>query len=182
MALVASLMVADKISGGTAYVTQTLSGCMLWVNWPLVWVTILVYGILGWLHFKFRHPIIAITEKGHSGNDKKWDLLFFLSLGIITVLIVPIAGVLLAYAFLMIPAATAALFTNSWTKALVIGWAAGFLSSLLGLFSSYHFHLPYGPTLVLSLGLCFLIALVFRFLKPGKEASEPEPLQECLSE
>jgi len=169
MALVASIMVADKFSGGTAYVTQTLSGCMLWVNWPLVIVTVVVYIGLAVFHFIFRDRIIAITEKPRGTMQENfWDLLFFISLGIITVLIVPIAGVLLAYGFLMIPAATAALFTKEWGRGLQIGWSVGFGASLTGLFSSYWFKLPYGPTLVLSLGLFFGAGLLIKlFSRPA---------------
>ncbi len=165
LALVASIMVADKISGGMAYVTQTLAGVMLWVNWSLVLVTVIVYIVLSVFHYGFRDRFIAITEgREDTGNENIWDLLFFISLGIITVLIVPIAGVLLAYAFLMIPAAIATLFTKEWGRALSIGWGVGFIASIAGLFSSYKYDLPYGPTLVLALGLFFAIALAVRCL------------------
>lgn len=175
LALVASIMVADKITGGMAYVTQTLAGVMLWVNWPLVLVTVVVYIILSIFHYRFREKFISITESRKiPANENFWDLLFFISLGIITVLIVPIAGVLLAYSFLMIPAAIATLFTRQWGKALRIGWSTGYSASLLGLFSSYWFNLPYGPTLVLSLGVFFLGALIMRCFFPSqlKESNE----------
>jgi zinc/manganese transport system permease protein len=163
LALVASIMVADKISGGLAYVTQTLAGVMLWVSWPLVAVTVVVYAVLAIFHYRFRDRFISITEcTRRLPNENSWDLLFFISLGVITVLIVPIAGVLLAYAFLMIPAAIATLFTREWGKALRIGWIVGFVASLVGLFSSYSFDLPYGPTLVLTLGAFFMVALALR--------------------
>jgi len=169
LALVASVMVADKFAGGAAYVTQTLSGCMLWVSWPLVLVTIIVYLFLSAFHLKYREKFIAITENsGKIDNENFWDLLFFISLGIITVLIVPIAGVLLAYAFLMIPASIALLFTKDWGRALKIGWIVGFAASLLGLFSSYFFGFSYGPSMVLSLGLFFTGAILIRALLPGK--------------
>ncbi len=167
LALVASIMGADKISGGLAYVTQTLTGVMLWVSWPLVIVTAAVYVGLAVFHYLFRGRFIAITEGGGTlPNENFWDLLFFISLGIITVLIVPIAGVLLAYAFLMIPAAIATLFTKDWGRALKIGWGVGFVSSLAGLMLSYSFDLPYGPTLVLTLGVFFIGALALRCIMP----------------
>lgn len=170
LALVASIMVADKISGGMAYVTQTLAGVMLWVNWPLVLVTVIVYVVLSVFHYKFREKFISITERKVSlPNENFWDLLFFISLGIITVLIVPIAGVLLAYGFLMIPAAIASLFTKEWGKALRIGWGVGFIASMVGLFSSYSLDLPYGPTLVLTLGVFFMGALALRCFIPQKD-------------
>jgi zinc/manganese transport system permease protein len=163
LALVASIMVADKFSGGAAYVTQTLSGTMLWVTWPLVLVTVFVYIGLAIFHYIYRKHFINITENGcGTASENIWDLFLFISLGIITVLIVPIAGVLLAYGFLMIPAATAALFTREWGKALKLGWAIGFGASLVGLFASYYLKLPYGPTLVLSLGCCFAFALAMK--------------------
>jgi len=43
MALVASLLLGDKLCGGGAYVTKTLAGSMLWVTWPLVSITTVVY-------------------------------------------------------------------------------------------------------------------------------------------
>ena len=75
-----------------------------------------------------------------------------------------IAGVLLAYAFLMIPAAIAAMFTKKWAGAVVIGWTVGFMACLIGLCSSYFFNLPYGPSLVLSLGIFFIAAIIIRCL------------------
>ncbi|MEJ2629198.1 MAG: metal ABC transporter permease, partial [bacterium] len=78
------------------------------------------------------------------------------------VLIVPIAGVLLAYSFLMIPAAISLFFTREWKKGLQIGWTVGFIASLTGLFSSYFFNLSYGPSMVLAQGIFFLGALILK--------------------
>ncbi|MCK5146863.1 metal ABC transporter permease [bacterium] len=167
LALVASVMVADKFSGGAAYVTQTLAGTMLWVNWTLVGITTVAYALLSLFHYKYRRKFMDMTEKGPGAvkNENRWDLYFFISLGVVTVLIVPIAGVLLAYAFLMIPAAIATLFTKNWGKALKLGWAVGIGASMSGLCASYFLNLPYGPTLVLALGLAFMLALVIRMIK-----------------
>jgi len=168
MALVASLLLADKLSAGEAYVTKTLAGSMLWVTWPLVSVTTVVYALLLMFHYRFRHKFIGLAEDpAGTKNEKFWDFLLFTTQGIITVLIVPIAGVLLAYAFLMIPAAIAAMFTRKWAGALMIGWAAGFIACLIGLCSSYFFDLPYGPSLVLSLGIFFIGAIVIRCFSPA---------------
>jgi len=170
VALALSLLVADKLSGGETYVTKTLSGCMLWVTWPLVIVTIIAYIALLLFHYKFRHKFIGLTEKNvEIKNEKFWDFLFFTTQGIITVLVVPIAGVLLAYAFLMIPAAIVAMFTRKWASAVAIGWGIGFMACLAGLFASYFFDLPYGPSLVLSLGGVFVCAVIIRIVLPQKD-------------
>ena len=165
LALVASLLLADKLRGGEAYVTKTLAGSMLWVTWPVVGVTAFAYIILLAFHCKFHRKFIALAENP-SGvkNENLWDFLLFATQGVITVLIVPVAGVLLAYAFLMIPAAIAAMFTTGWIWAVVMGWAIGFTACVIGLFSSYTFDLPYGPSLVLSLGIFFAVAVVIRYM------------------
>lgn len=163
LSLVACLLLADKIRGGEVYVTKTLTGSMLWVTWPLVCATAVTYIVLLLFHYKFRHKFISLAENPQKmSNERLWDFLLFTTQGIITVLIVPIAGVLLAYAFLMIPAAIAAMFTKKWAGAVVIGWSAGFAACLAGLCSSYFFNMPYGPTLVLCLGLVFVCAAFLR--------------------
>ncbi|MBN2144399.1 MAG: metal ABC transporter permease [Candidatus Aureabacteria bacterium] len=163
LSLVACLLLGDKLSGGGTYVTKTLSGSMLWVNWPLVIVTLSVYIILLIFHFQFREKFIGLTENTDNiSRVRIWEFLFFASQGIITVLIVPIAGVLLAYAFLMIPAAIALLFTRNWVLGVLLGWTVGFLSCLGGLSASYFFNFPYGPSLVLAMGIAFIISLIIK--------------------
>lgn len=167
MALVASLLVGDKLSGGGAYVTKTLAGSMLWVSWRLVGITIAVYAALIVFHYRYREKFIGLSENPELITHQRWwDFLFFATQGIITVMIVPIAGVLLAYSFLMIPATIAGLFSTGWVRAVVIGWGVGIVACMLGLLASYYLNLPYGPTLVLSLGLFFFAAVAVRFVIP----------------
>ncbi len=168
LALVASLLLGDKLSGGGDYVTKTLAGAMLWVSWPLVIVTAAVYIALAVFHYVFRARFIALADPNSGLRRRRlWDFLFFTTQGIITVLIVPIAGVLLAYAFLMIPAAIAAMFTRGWFRAVALGWSVGIVACALGLGASYRWNLPYGPSLVLAMGLFFLVAVLIRSLRPA---------------
>jgi len=163
MALVICLLLTDKLPGGEGLMTTTLAGCLLWVTWPLVLTTVVAYVILLVFHYVYRRRFIALAENpGSLRSEQLWDFLLFASQGVITVLIVPIAGVLLAYAFLMIPAAIATLFTKRWGSAVLLGWTIGFLACCAGLGTSYAFNFPYGPTLVLSLGICFLVSLALR--------------------
>jgi len=166
MALVASLLWADKLPGGAGLVTKTLSGAMLWVSWPLIWVTAGVYLALIIFHVIYRQRFIALAESPETvAHERWWDFLLFVTQGIITILIVPIAGVLLAYAFLMIPATIAALYTKTWSKAVIWGWIVGFLACTAGVCLSYYYDLPYGPTLVLCLGGCFAVAVLGRYAR-----------------
>ena len=160
LALTASVLLADKLPEGSACLGKTLSGSMLWVSWPLVLMTVAAYAVLGLFHFVFRSRIRLLTENPERLRHRRlWDFLFFTTLGVITILVVPVAGVLLAYGFLMIPASIAVLFTRSWKAGLFVGWAAGTAASLLGIFASYRFDLPYGPTILLAMAAFFVAAL-----------------------
>ncbi|MBN2271499.1 MAG: metal ABC transporter permease [Sedimentisphaerales bacterium] len=182
MALVVSLLLTDKIKNGQALVEKTLSGYLLWVNGSLVAVTAGVYIILIVFHYCLRHRFITLAESpGALKNEKLWDFLLFTTQGIVTVLIVPIAGVLLAYAFLMIPAAIATLFTKKWIPAVALGWTVGFGACLLGLFSSYHFSLPYGPTLVLCMGAAFVGAMPLQYVIFRRGRTKKKGLEPCHS-
>jgi len=161
MAMVVSLLLADKMREGGASLNATLVGSMLWVSWPLVWVTIGIYAALGLLHIACRRPVLRLTEDASAWPRRAaWDFLFFVTQGIITILIVPVAGVLLAYGFLMIPAAIGAMFSRRWVPALLIGWATGFAACVLGVVGSYRMDSPYGPTLMLAMGAFFVVALL----------------------
>jgi zinc/manganese transport system permease protein len=180
MALVFSLLLTDKLPSGQAYVETTLSGYLLWVSWPLVFVTTLIYIALILFHWLLRRRFIALAEDPSSvKNQRLWDFLLFTTQGIITVLIVPIAGVLLAYTFLMIPAAIATLFTEKWARATLLGWLVGFAACLIGLTSSYFCNLPYGPTLVLCLGAFFIGALALRCLIRSKNPVSSKGYRQC---
>ncbi|RKY10460.1 MAG: hypothetical protein DRP65_06590, partial [Planctomycetota bacterium] len=62
LALAGTLLLGDKLQGGASYVTKALSGAMLWVSWPLVGVTVLVYVSLSIFHYRFRHKFIALAK------------------------------------------------------------------------------------------------------------------------
>ena len=163
MALVASLLLADKMPEGGSCFNKTLVGSMLWVSWPLVSTTVGVYAVLALLHYALRRHMLQLTDSPATLPRRAWwDFLFFLTQGIITILIVPVAGVLLAYGFLMIPAAIGTLFSRRWLSALLVGWLTGMIACVLGIVLSYQTDSPYGPSLLLAMGLFFLVALAMR--------------------
>jgi zinc/manganese transport system permease protein len=167
MALVASLLLADKLPEGGSYFNKTLVGSMLWVSWPLIGTTIGIYAILALVHYVFRRHILQLTEDPTTlAHRAWWDFLFFVTQGIVTILIVPVAGVLLAYGFLMIPAAIGTLFSRRWGPALLIGWLSGMVACLLGIVYSYRTDSPYGPSLLLAMGAFFAVGLVIRMIVP----------------
>ena len=81
----------------------------------------------------------------------------------------------------MIPAAIGTLFTKRWLAAVVLGWTVGFSACLVGLVSSYHFSLPYGPTLVLCMGAAFIAAMALRYVVFRRDRVAKKGLEPCHS-
>jgi len=73
-------------------------------------------------------------------------------------LAVPIAGVLMVFSFLVVPAVIANLLTGDKRKLAVCSWWTGALASILGLWVSYTQDLPTGPLIVCMDGLLLLAA------------------------
>jgi zinc/manganese transport system permease protein len=103
-----------------------------------------------------------------------WDFLFYASFGLVITISVPMAGVLLVFSFLIVPAVCAVLFSGSLQQRLVIAWATGFFVSVLGCTLSYRFDTPTGATIVCAFGVVLaLLALVRRISPVGGGNSHP---------
>ncbi len=177
IATAASILVADRAPGGAEHIKQILTGSILWVTWPAIWKSVAIYAIVGGLHWILRKKFILISEDyvralAKMGLGVKfWDFLFYVSFGLVLVLSVRIAGVMLVFSFLIMPAAISRLFSTQWPAKLIIGWAVGLLASMIGLIVSYRFDLPSGPTIVCILGLFLILAGLLKAIlfKPVQE-------------
>ena len=94
-----------------------------------------------------------------------WEFLFFATFAVVITLAVNVAGVLLVFAFLIIPAFSASVLTATLGRRLVIGWIFGVFGSTVGLWLSFSADLPVGATVVSVLGLLPLIAVGLKYAK-----------------
>jgi zinc/manganese transport system permease protein len=91
---------------------------------------------------------------------KWWDFLFYLSFGLVITFSVPIAGVLLVFSFLVVPAAIAFQFATRQGALALVSWVSGIVASAAGLWLSFRHDLPTGPLIVCMFGLLLVIAYV----------------------
>ena len=167
VASAAAVLVANKVPGGGEAVEKTLVGSLLWVTWPKIGRLAIVYAALGVFQYVFRKRFLTISfhpEEAESAGWKIrwWDFLFYLSFGVVITLAVPIAGVLMVFSFLVVPAVIANLFTGDKRNLTLISWSSGALASLVGLWLSYTQDLPTGPLIVCMYGLLLVIAGLLR--------------------
>ena len=81
-----------------------------------------------------------------------WDVVFYGSFALVVTSSVRIAGVLLVFAYLIVPAALAGLFTPDLLRRLLIAWALGIALTAAGLYASWTWDLPTGPAIVSAFG------------------------------
>ena len=105
-------------------------------------------------------------------NIMWWDFLFYASMGIVITYTIEIAGVLLTFSFLIIPATFSAIFAQSFKKRLFIAWLAGVIVSIGGLAFSYRFDFSTGPSIVSLLGLILIFAALLNMLKRPKRIND----------
>ena len=169
VASAAAILVADRTPRGGEAIKDILVGSLLWVGWPAILRLAAVYAVIGAFHWVLRRRFLTIsfhpeTALAQGWRIRWWDFLFYLSFGIVITFSVPIAGVLLVFSFLVVPACVAFQFTRRQGPLAVISWLAGTVASAMGLWVSFHYDLPTGPIVVCMFGVVLLIAYGLRRL------------------
>ena len=161
----AAVLVVDRAPQGGEHIKTLLVGSILTVSGREVAELALLYGAIGALHAAIRRPLLEIsldpdTARAHGRRLRAWDLLFYVTFGIVVTSSVRLAGVLLVFSYLIVPAAVATLLAVSVPARLLIGWGVGALVSAAGLWASFAWDLPTGAAVVTSFGaLMALVAL-----------------------
>jgi zinc/manganese transport system permease protein len=162
----AVLLAGDRLPHGSEQVHDLMMGHLLWVNWQEVLIYLVIYLILGSLYFLLHNRLLNISQmqKNAKNNNQKivlWDFIFYALMGILVTFAVRVAGVLLVFGFLIVPAVIGTLLGTSFKSRLLIGWITGVLVSLIGSYLSYSLDFPTGGMVVVTLGMgLFLVAII----------------------
>ncbi len=151
----ASILVLDRTPHGAELLKTVLVGQILWVDWEDVLRLVILYAIVGALHWGFRGPLLALSAPEPAKTcpgTRAWDFLFYASFGVVITASVPIAGVLLVFTFLIVPAVCAVLVTASLRSQLLLAWLVGSVMSAVGCLLSYLLDSPTGATIVCTYG------------------------------
>jgi zinc/manganese transport system permease protein len=163
VASAAVILLASFSSEGTEYVKETLTGSLVWVTWPVVLKVAVSYGAIGLFHFLMRRKMLAITWAPQRVRHLKlWDFVFYATFGIAITSSVQIAGVLMVFSVLVIPAVVAFFYARRFRSGLLLAWASGTAAIVAGLGISFAWDITTGPVLVVSFGGILLVALLFR--------------------
>ena len=153
----AAILTLDRAPQGAEQIKQLLVGSILTVTLPEVGAVAALYAVVGALHWWLRRPLLEISldPEGARARGRRvalWDGVFYITFAVVVTSSVRLAGVLLVFAYLVIPAALAALVVASVPARLAVGWAVGVLASAGGLIAAFQGDLPTGASVVTVLG------------------------------
>lgn len=122
-------------------------------------VAVLVLAFLPELRFTAYDPEVA-SVSGVPVNFMQIGLLVLIALA--TVVAFRLVGVILAVAMLVTPAAASALLTRRLSTMMMMATLVGIVSTVVGLYASFHLDLAAGPSIVLTavivMGLSFILS------------------------
>jgi zinc/manganese transport system permease protein len=163
VASAAVILLSSFTPEGAEHIKETLTGSLIWATWPTVLRMAAVYAIIALFLWFARKPMIAVTFFPHAvRNVRLWDFIFYVAFGIAITFSVNLAGVLLIFSTLVIPAVIAFLYTHRLVPALIIAWISGAIAIIGGVAISFAWDITTGPLLVCSFGAVLVLAAALR--------------------
>jgi zinc/manganese transport system permease protein len=175
-------LVLEKSPSGPEHLKETLIGSLYTVAPAHVLVTAAVYAAIGAVHWALRRPFFEITNDAEAARRRGrnlfgWDFLFYALFGVVVTSSVQIAGVLLVFGLLVIPAVAGLLSATGTGAALAVGWVFALVASVVGLMGSVRFDLPAAPSILVSLVLGLVLLGLSRRVGPRRVARDQRTSQ-----
>lgn len=171
-----TVLVLSRAPHGADHMKDILVGSLLLTTWGDVLEVSAAYAVLGLVNLALARRFISISWEPDvaEANIKHvvwWDLLFYLLFGMVITISVQVAGILLVFSFLIVPAVVSKLYSPRIRTRLVIGWAVAFAASMIGLMASWVWDLPTGAAVVTAFGVVLIVAAL------GPKGRSPRPAQ-----
>jgi zinc/manganese transport system permease protein len=151
------VLALDRAPQGSEHIKQLLIGSILTVTPEEIGRLALLYCAIGAVHVLFRKPLMEVSfDPARAAAGRRnvfwWDVLFYGSFALVVTSSVRIAGVLLVFSYLIVPAALAGLFAAGLMRRLMLAWLLGAVLTAAGLYASWTWDLPTGPAVVTAFG------------------------------
>jgi len=176
VAAAAVILLLSRIAGGREELEHLLTGDILNVTAGEVGQRAAIFAVLGGFFGAFHRRFALISSEPERAfaegmRVRLWDFLFYAAFAVVVVSFVRVAGVLLTFAYLIVPAVCGVTLSRTWTGQLVVGWVVAVAASLIGLIASYALDLPTGAAIVCATGLLLVIVGVVGALRPRRPAA-----------
>ena len=164
------ILLLSRVAGGKEELEHLLTGDILNVTGAEVGQRAGIFAVLAAFYGAFHHRFALISSDHEAAaargwSVRLWDFLFYAAFALVVVSFVRVAGVLLTFAYLIVPAVCAVMLSQKWMGRLVIGWGIAAAASLLGLWASYQMDLPTGAAIVCASGLLLILVSIFAVVR-----------------
>jgi zinc transport system permease protein len=181
----ASGIVLLSLAGGFGVnIDSLLFGSILLVDYSQIITTLVILALTLTIVFIFYKELVytafdEVQAKASGINTSFFDYLVSVLTGIVVIAAIPIVGVLLVSAMIVLPALTSLQVSKSFKQTIIISPIFGLASVILGLLLSIVLDTSSGATIVLTALLIFLATLTTKRLlrkdKPEAQMREPHP-------
>jgi zinc/manganese transport system permease protein len=167
VAAAASILAFSYAPGAAEKIQNMLLGNILFASARDVRVVLGVSVAVGAFHLVFRRNFLLISQHPDQAAQRGiplafWDFLFYASLGLVVVSAVGVAGILLVFSYLIIPAVCAMLLRRNMGARIALAWGLGALATFLGIYLSVLLDLPTGATMVCTFASVLVVVAVIR--------------------
>src|SRR4051812_37643442 len=177
VAAAAAVLLLSRSAHGNEEIRNMLVGDITVVSAAEVWKCFAVFVGVGVIHFLLRKKFLLVSFNrdeayAHGWNVRWWDFLFYATFGIVVTIFVRVAGVLLVFSYLIVPAVCAVMLARSTTTRLLFGWLISLVGGIGGLFLSFYWDFPSGAAIVCTFGgLLILVAITMSILGRNRRAT-----------
>lgn len=153
-----SILVLHWAPSEAEHIKHMLVGNILFAKVSEIIMIAIMTGVVGLFHYIYRNRFLLISTDFEAAQRadisiRWWDFLFYASFGLMITSAVAVAGVLLVFSYLIVPAVCAMLLFTGIKARLLIGWGIGIFASLIGLILSATLDFPTGAAIVCTLSL-----------------------------
>lgn len=174
VAAATAVLLLSRAAEGDEEIKNMLVGNILLVTPQEVWTCFGLFALVGVFHFLFRRQFLLVSFDRDAAfaqglRVRWWDFLFYASFGFVVTSFVRIAGVLLVFTYLIVPAVCGIHLATSLVKRFIIGCVIALAGGVAGLMASFWWDLPSGAAMVCVFGV-LLIAITFVGTQVRKQA------------
>jgi zinc/manganese transport system permease protein len=157
VAAAASVLLLSRSAHGNEEIRNMLVGDITVVSAREVWRCFAIFALVGVVHFALRKSFLLVSFDRERAYEEGmgvrwWDFLFYALFGLVVTIFVRVAGVLLVFSYLIVPAVCAITLAQRTGTRLLIGWIISLVGGVAGLYLSFYGDFPSGAAIVCTLG------------------------------
>jgi zinc/manganese transport system permease protein len=169
------ILLLSRVAGGKEELEHLLTGDILNVTAGDVGTRAALFALLAAFYAAFhsRFALISVDHEAAAAGGMRvrlWDFLFYAAFALVVVSFVRVAGVLLTFAYLIVPAVCGVMLAESWRMRLLVGWGVAAAASLVGLYASFALDLPTGAAIVVACGGALIASSVAAKVRHARSA------------